>query len=353
MRRARSALGPVTGRALAVGVASFMAAAVALAAAPAHAAVAGQARADRQALLLRIGALTDRLDNAQADVVAAQLQQQGADHTVRQARARVRQHAVAAYVYGKLVAGPQISTSAVYLNVAVRKDRQTLVAAERAVADADHLRGTTEKALAHLRADQVALDDARQQLDSLVAADDARRAADQREADAARARAMAAQTASLATTRGQARVSIPSGPGYSPSPLDPGALLPRHRAATQAQLELMSRLPFGPVTGAGLPAGLRATGQVLSGLASWYGPGFNGRATASGAIYDQEGWTAASRDLPLGTMLLVTRADRRVVLLVNDRGPYVYDRILDLSHGVATYLGVGMNQVTAEIVVPS
>jgi hypothetical protein len=345
MRRARSAL--------LLTVASIVAATITFGAAPAQAAGADQARAERQALLLRIGALTDRLDNAQADVVAAQLRQAGADHAVRRARARVRQQAVAAYVYGKLVAGPQVSTSAVYMNVAVRKDRQALVAAEQAVAEADHLRATSEVALTQLRADQVALDGARQQLDALVAADDARRANEQREADAARARAMAAQAESLATSRGQARVSIPSGPGYSPSPLDPSALLPRHRAATQAQLELMDRLPFGPVTGGGVPAGLRATGQVLTGLASWYGPGFNGRATASGAIYDQEAWTTASRDLPLGTILLVTKGDRRMLLLVNDRGPYVYDRILDLSHGVASYLGVGVNEVTAEVVVPS
>jgi hypothetical protein len=347
MRRARSAVVLACAAAL---VAAGLG--VAPASAAPSAGGAEQVRADRTSLLLRIGALTDRLDDAQAQVVAAQLRQDAADHHVRVARAQVRERAVAAYVYGKIVAGGQVGTPAVYLNVAVRKDRDILASAQRARGDADRLRSDSETARDQLRSDERQLADARRQLDALVAADDARRADDERAADAARAEAMAAQAAAQASTRGRSLVSIPSGPGYAPSPLDPGALLPRHKAATQAQLELMARYPFGPITGTGIPAGLHATGQVLEGKASWYGPGFDGRATASGAIYDQEAWTAASRDLPLGTLLLVSKGDRRVLLLVNDRGPYVYDRILDLSHGVASYLGVGVNQVRAEVVAP-
>ena len=101
-----------------------------------------------------------------------------------------------------------------------------------------------------------------------------------------------------------------------------------------------------------LPPGLVATGRHVVGTASWYGPGFDGQTTASGAVYDQEGWTCASRDLPFGTMLLVGHAGRQVLLLVNDRGPYVADRVLDLSHAAATALGVGLGPVDAEIVVP-
>jgi rare lipoprotein A len=108
---------------------------------------------------------------------------------------------------------------------------------------------------------------------------------------------------------------------------------------------------FGPV--AGLPAGAVATGQVVEGQASWYGPGFDGRPTASGALYDQEGWTVASRELPLGTVLVVTRGARSVLVLVNDRGPYVPGRVLDLSHAVAVELGTvgaGVAGVRAEVV---
>ena len=110
----------------------------------------------------------------------------------------------------------------------------------------------------------------------------------------------------------------------------------------------MARYPFGPVSG--IPPGLKATGQVLTGPASWYGPGFDGRPTASGAIYDQEGWTCASKELPLGTMLLVSENGRQALLLVNDRGPYVDGWILDLSHAAAKALGHGgVSPVSAQV----
>jgi rare lipoprotein A len=128
----------------------------------------------------------------------------------------------------------------------------------------------------------------------------------------------------------------------------------RHARATMSQAELMRTYRFGPATG--VPEGLVATGEAFEGRASWYGPGFDGRPTASGAIYDQEGWTVAHRTLPLGTILLISRGDRSVVALVNDRGPYVGGRVLDLSHGVANHLGTvqaGVAHVRAEILFPS
>ena len=88
-------------------------------------------------------------------------------------------------------------------------------------------------------------------------------------------------------------------------------------------------------------------------MASWYGPGFDGRATATGALFDQESWTVASKELPLGTVLLVTRGDRAVLALVNDRGPFVTGRVLDLSRAVAAELGTihaGVAHVRAEVV---
>ena len=101
---------------------------------------------------------------------------------------------------------------------------------------------------------------------------------------------------------------------------------------------------------------LVATGQVIEGRASWYGPGFDGRRTASGAVFDQEGWTVAHKTLPLGTILLISRGDRHVLALVNDRGPFVAGRVLDLSKGVATQLGTisaGVATVRAQVVVPA
>jgi rare lipoprotein A len=67
---------------------------------------------------------------------------------------------------------------------------------------------------------------------------------------------------------------------------------------------------------------------------SFYGPGFDGRRTASGQIFNQNAMTAAHRSLPFGTKLRLTnRCKKSIVVVVNDRGPFVGDRILDLSLG--------------------
>ena len=90
------------------------------------------------------------------------------------------------------------------------------------------------------------------------------------------------------------------------------------------------------------------------GQASWYGPGFHGRPTASQEIYDQTDWTAAHKHLPLGTVVRVTNLEngRRAIIRINDRGPYVEDRILDLSRRAARYLGLrdkGVGMVRIEV----
>ena len=81
-------------------------------------------------------------------------------------------------------------------------------------------------------------------------------------------------------------------------------------------------------------------GTVQRGIASWYGPGFHGRPTASGEIYDMDALTAAHRELPLGTILDVENLEngRTVRVRVNDRGPYIRGRVLDLSRGAARKL---------------
>ena len=75
-------------------------------------------------------------------------------------------------------------------------------------------------------------------------------------------------------------------------------------------------------------------------LASWYGPGFSGLPTASGELYDPSGFTAAHKTMPLGTELLVSYGSSAVAVTVNDRGPYVGGRELDLSQGAAEVLGL-------------
>ena len=80
--------------------------------------------------------------------------------------------------------------------------------------------------------------------------------------------------------------------------------------------------------------------EAREALASWYGPGFHGQPTASGEIYNAYGYTAAHKTLPLGTELVVSYGGRSVPVTVNDRGPYVGNRELDLSQGAAEYLGL-------------
>ena len=105
-----------------------------------------------------------------------------------------------------------------------------------------------------------------------------------------------------------------------------------------------------------VPTGLRSTGQRLAGQASYYGWELAGNHTASGAVFDPRLFTAAHKTLPLGTFLRVQYGGRCAVVLVNDRGPYIGPRIIDLSQGVAEWLGMlssGVGYVTAEILVPN
>jgi rare lipoprotein A len=78
-----------------------------------------------------------------------------------------------------------------------------------------------------------------------------------------------------------------------------------------------------------------------TGIASWYGPTFHGRPTANGEIFDQNLLTAAHTTLPIPSIIEVTNLDngRSVILRLNDRGPFVDDRMIDLSREAATQLG--------------
>ena len=84
------------------------------------------------------------------------------------------------------------------------------------------------------------------------------------------------------------------------------------------------------------------------GTASWYGPGFHGRKTASGETFNQHAFTAAHRSLPLGTTAIVTNLEtgKSVRVKINDRGPYVRGRKIDLSHAAAQRLGMKKMGVT-------
>lgn len=333
--------------------AGLMVASAVLAGVPAVAAApAEDARARRSELLVQAAELTDRLQEAEAGVVSAQLRTGAAEDALAGARRRARARAVTAYMRGLGAGVDALGAPGAYLEVVAAKERDVVAGFRSAARAAEGDRRRAEAARGELRAASAALAAVRARLDVQIGADDARRAEERRRADEARASALARRAAADADARRRALAAAFGGSpgGYAPSPLDLDALLPRHRAATERQLDLMRRLPFGPLPGL-LPAGLAPTGRRLEGGASWYGPGFNGRPTASGAIYDQEAWTVASRELPFGTLLVVARGDRRVLLLVNDRGPYVDGRVLDLSAAAARALGIGgVGAVTAEVV---
>ncbi|MDY6906199.1 MAG: septal ring lytic transglycosylase RlpA family protein [Thermodesulfobacteriota bacterium] len=89
----------------------------------------------------------------------------------------------------------------------------------------------------------------------------------------------------------------------------------------------------------------RAGGFVEEGLASWYGGKFHGRKTASGETYNMYALTAAHKTLPLGTMVRVTnrKNGKSVVVRINDRGPFVHGRIIDLSYTAAKRLDIVKN----------
>ena len=112
------------------------------------------------------------------------------------------------------------------------------------------------------------------------------------------------------------------------------------------------------VEGAPEPAPVAQTNwgvvSTFSGVASWYGPGFHGRSTASGERFNRNAMTAAHRTLPFGTRVLVTNVNnnQQVVVRINDRGPFSGGRVIDLSEGAAREIGLhlaGVGTVRVEV----
>lgn len=91
------------------------------------------------------------------------------------------------------------------------------------------------------------------------------------------------------------------------------------------------------------------------GIASWYGPGFDGNFTANGEVYDMNGISAAHKTLPFGTIVRVVEfsTGKSIVVRINDRGPFIEGRIIDLSKGAAKELGIidkGITKVGLRII---
>jgi rare lipoprotein A len=102
----------------------------------------------------------------------------------------------------------------------------------------------------------------------------------------------------------------------------------------------------------------RESKEVQYGVASWYGGEFHGRPTSSGEVYDMYQLSCAHNTLPLGTVVMVTNLEngRSLELKVNDRGPFVKERILDVSYAAAQMLGMwekGTALVKVEVIIPA
>jgi rare lipoprotein A len=143
----------------------------------------------------------------------------------------------------------------------------------------------------------------------------------------------------------KAVIKLTNGTAVTFSPL--GVKKDPTNAATDSSLKLVNaiRLSMGAPT---LPSTLgdatkmAMANKSFSGQASWYGPHFHGRKTSDGHRFDMNGMTAAHRNLPFGTKLLVMnrRTGDSCVVEVNDRGPFIGNRVLDLSKGAAKRLNM-------------
>lgn len=158
--------------------------------------------------------------------------------------------------------------------------------------------------------------------------------------------------------------------GYT---VQPGDTLPKIAllyGVSEAAIRSENRLTGKPVVGQTLSITLSdtfpyypqpetpkppATQIFQRGMASWYGPRFHGRRTASGDRYNMYAYTAAHRTLPFGTLVKVTnlRNGRSVTVRITDRGPYIRGRVIDLSYSASRVLRIdGVTPVTLEIVEP-
>jgi rare lipoprotein A (peptidoglycan hydrolase) len=112
--------------------------------------------------------------------------------------------------------------------------------------------------------------------------------------------------------------------------------------------QLLDRVPSMPSL-----SDFERTGIAFSGYTTSYGTEFDGQPTASGVVFNMHDFTCAHRTLPFGTWLLVTFRGKMVVVQINDRGPFVPGRVLDLSQGAAESIGMeGVQWTEFEILLP-
>jgi rare lipoprotein A (peptidoglycan hydrolase) len=269
--------------------------------------------------------LRHRMERAGAAIGILELQKHDLDATYEEAQGRFIARAIEAYK-----AGP---TSNVELLLGASNMSQLLTLAEAQARAADK----DSRFLAELEA-------ARAQADAKQSV------VDERKQDLARAHANIDVVVASARATVEARREVLGDVVAEIKQLEEQARIAAAASARPSAALLRLLAPAGPSPD--IPDGFAGTGVTFEGVASWYGPGFEGNHTANGDVFDSDLYTAASRDLPLGTWLFVTYGGRGVVVLVNDRGPYVDDRVLDLSKAAAETLDIsGLGWIEAELLI--
>jgi rare lipoprotein A (peptidoglycan hydrolase) len=284
-------------------------------------------------LRTRQARLEASIDVASRRIGVLEVNRQETDAAYRTARAEFVTRAVAAYKEGT------VSKLDVLLSAHSLAD---LVVLEKASGRSAELASESLDVLLAARTDAEAAQDALEQRKArlLAAKAEVDEVTSEMAATVAERRRVAARLAAEvealeAEARRQARIAARAAAEEAADPLG----------------DVLARGPNGRPS-SGIPAGFIGTGVTFEGIASWYGPGFEGNPTANGDIFDPDKFTAASRDLPLGTWLYVEHGGKGVVVYVNDRGPYIEERILDLSQAAAEAIGIGgLGWVKCEVVI--
>ncbi|HSL68003.1 MAG TPA: RlpA-like double-psi beta-barrel domain-containing protein [Actinomycetota bacterium] len=315
-----------------------------------------QARADREAKLVRLAQLRGELHalnvrysvlerqagRASVQLVEATLEAQEARIAVAAAQALLDLHARTVYEVGPSGVIEALLSAETFADVAAANE----YSARALGADADVLQDSesAQAVLAVKRADAALV---RQRLVSKQTA---------LASILAEMRSAATEASRLADLAGRTVASLEAQQAAieSASEREAGRDLIVGGVVGVDQSELLALL--GPTGGrtCEIPDGLRETGKSFTGLATWYGWEFAGQGTASGAVFDPRLFTAASPWLPFGSFVRVRYGDTCAIVLINDRGPFGdEDRVLDLSLAAAGYLGIGLSPVRADVLVPA
>ena len=342
------------------GFALIVALTAILVSAPAAASPIGQqlsqARADREAKLVRLAQLRGELralnvrysalerqaGRASLQLVEATLEAQEARIAVAAAQAMLDLHARTVYEVGPSGVIEALLSAETFADVAAANE----YSARALGADADVLQASesAQAVLAVKRADAALV---RQRLLSKQTA---------LASILAEMRSAVTEAARLADQAGRTEASLEAQQAAIESALEreAGRDLIVGGVVGVDQSDLLALL--GPTGGrtCEIPEGLRDTGKSFSGLATWYGWEFAGQGTASGAVFDPRLFTAANRWLPFGSFVQVRYGGKCAIVLINDRGPFGDgDRVLDLSMAPASYLGIGLSPVQADVLVPA